>query len=194
MANTNAPFGFRPVGTLGSAGYCGQVETFTVVSGDTTAIGIGDPVCLASSSANADGLATVRRATVGDVVVGVMVGVKPLPTDLTVTYRKASTAMEVYVDVDPNTIYEVQEDSDTSDVAVASIGLNADFILGTVSTATGNGKTCLDSSSVDTTTTLGLRILRVSSRPDNDITASYKKLIVQFNQARFRGNSVLGIS
>jgi hypothetical protein len=194
MANVNAPTGFRPIGTIGQAGYTGKLSSYTVVVGDTSAIGIGDPVCLAASSANASGLATARRATVGDALIGVCVGVKPTPADLTLTYRKASTAMEIYVDTDPDTIYEIQEDADAGAVPATAIGLNADFILGTVDTVTGNGKTMLDSSSVETTTTLGLQILRASSDPKNELGVAYQRFVVLLNNNRYRGNSVLGIS
>ena len=194
MANVNGPFGFRPIGTIGQAGYVGKVASYTVVSGDSNAIGIGDPVCLAASSANADGLSTARRATVGDAVAGVCVGIKLYPADLSLTYRKASTAMEILVDTDPDTLYEIQEDGDAGAIPATAIGLNADFILGTVDTATGNGKTALDSSSVDTTTTLGCQIIRASSDPKNELGVAYQKFVVLLNNNRYRGNSVLGIS
>ena len=114
MANSNTPYGLRPVGTIGNASYAGKIEKFFVPSTDATAIGLGDPVVLAGS-ADADGVPTVTRfsnyvasTSTASTVVGVMVGVVPVPTDLTLNYRKASTAQYVLVDTDPNTIYEVQ--------------------------------------------------------------------------------------
>jgi hypothetical protein len=193
MANINAPFGFRPVGTLGQASYTGKLEAFTVVAGNSTAIGIGDPVALAASSANADGLPTAARGASGSPVVGVCVGVQALPSDLSITYRKASTAMVIYVDVDPGTLYEIQEDAVGGAVPAASIGLNASFVLGTVDTATGNGKTLLDSSTAATTNTLDCHILRASSDVKNELGVAYQKFIVKLNNYQYI-NQMTGIS
>lgn len=192
MANTSTPFGLRPVGTLNSACYTGQIKKFYVPSTDAAAIGIGDPVKLAGS-ADADGVPTVARmATPGtDVMVGVMVGVQPLPTDLTLNYRKASTAMYIYVDVDPNTIYEVQEDSVGGALAATNVGQNANIILGTVSTTTGNGLTMLDSSTANTTNTLDVQILELAVRPNNEI-GNYAKWHVRLNKNQY-ANGTTGI-
>ena len=50
MANTNKPFGLRPVGTIGHSSYVGKVQQFYVPADNSTAIYIGDTVVLASSS------------------------------------------------------------------------------------------------------------------------------------------------
>jgi len=90
MANVNAPNGFVPVGTIGQNGYVGKVERFYVPSTTAGAIGIGDPVCLLTSL-HTDGTPQAIRATSTAKVVGVCVGIELVPTDLTLTYRKAST-------------------------------------------------------------------------------------------------------
>lgn len=181
MANSNTPFGLRPVGTLGSAGYVGRIEKFYVPSTDSTAIGLGDVVYL-TGTAGTDGVPVVSRFTSAATgqTVGVMVGVVPTPTDLTLTYRKASTSMYVLVDTDPNTVYEVQDSDTTTTTAAAAtdVGSNCSLVMGTVDTTTGNGKTVLDATTAATTTTLAVQILRLKPAVDNAI-GSYAKWLVK---------------
>ena len=62
VGNANTPMGLRPVGTLGSAGYTGRVQTFATHTSDATAIGIGDAVFVGTTAA-ADGQLIVSRFT-----------------------------------------------------------------------------------------------------------------------------------
>lgn len=181
MANSNTPFGLRPVGTLGSAGYVGRIEKFHASSNDSSAIGLGDVVYL-TGTADANGVPTVARFTSAATgqTVGVLVGVVPTPTDLTLNYRKASTEMYCLVDTDPNTIYEVQDSDTTTTTALAAtdVGANCSLVMGTVNTTTGNGKTVLNATTAATTTTLAVQILRLKPAVDNAI-GSYAKWIVK---------------
>ena len=191
MANQNQPMGLRPVATIGNSGYKGTIETFYVPSTDATAIGIGDPVTLTGAGGlHTDGTPICKRGTVGGVAAGVCVGVKLLPNDLTVTYRKASTSMYILVDTDPNTIYEIQEDSVGGAVALADGTKNASLILGTVDTVTGNSKTMLDSSTVAADATLDLLILRPAPAVDNTVPLAYAKWLVKLNLHQFANGVV----
>jgi hypothetical protein len=185
--NTNAPMGLRPVGTLGSAGYTGRVQVFSTSTSDTQAIGIGDPVVL-SGTADTDGIPTVTRLTQAGTtaIVGALVGVAPDPTDLTLGYRKASTAMKCLVDTDPNTIYEIADSSSaqTTCIAATDVGNNATLALGTVDTTTGNGKTVLGTT-IGTTTTLNVKIIGLSPRVGNAI-GDYAKYEVLINNHNYR--------
>jgi hypothetical protein len=46
MANQDAPFGFKLVGSLGSGGQSGSVHEYNIESGSTQGIFSGDPVKL----------------------------------------------------------------------------------------------------------------------------------------------------
>lgn len=189
MANANTPMGLRPVGTIGSAGYCGRVEKFFSSTSETAAIGIGDPVALAGS-ADADGVPTAIRMTAGGTAVGVVVGTIPDPSNLnTANYKPANTAKYLLVDTDPNTVYEVQETSAaaTTYIAAASVGLNATLSLGTVDTTTGNGKTVL-TTTVATTTTLDVQILRLAPTVGNAI-GQYARWLVRLNNNQYKANA-----
>lgn len=188
MANPNTPFGLKPVGTIGGHSYSGKIERFFSSTNETAGIGIGDPVKLAGS-ADADGVPTVKRITAGDVAVGVVVGAAPNFSDLTSLYKPADTARYLFVDTDPNTIYEVQETSAaaTTYIAAASVGLNAVISMGTVDTTTGNGKTCI-STTVDTTTTYDVQILRLSPAVGNAV-GQYAKWLVRLNLNQYKANA-----
>ena len=186
MANANTPFGLRPAKKLDGSAPNFQLTKFYVPATDSAAIGLGDPVKLAGSSDASGVYATVARmATPGtDVIAGVVVGVEPLPTDLSLNYRKASTAMYVYCITDPDCVYEVQEDSVGGALAATDIGLNANLVLGTVDTTTGNGKTMLDTSTKNTTNSLDVQILGLKAGIDNEV-GNYAKVLVKINKSQF---------
>lgn len=190
VGNSNTPMGLRPVGTLGSAGYTGRIQTFVALASDTTAIGIGDPVVM-TGAADADGIPVVTRLTQAGTtaIVGAVVGVVPNPADLTLGYRKASTLMKVRVDTDPNTVYEIADSSaaQTTSIAATDIGNNATLSLGTVDTTTGNGKTVLGTT-IGTTTTLDVKILGLSPKVGNAI-GDYAKYLVLINNHQFRAGT-----
>lgn len=190
VGNSNTPMGLRPVGTLGSAGYMGRIQTFVALAADTTAIGIGDPVVM-TGTADADGIPVVTRLTQAGTtaIVGAVVGVVPNPADLTLTYRKASTLMKVMVDTDPNTVYEIADSSvaQTTCIAATDVANNATLALGTVDTTTGNGKTVLGTT-IGTTTTLNVKILGLSPKVGNAI-GDYAKYLVLINNHQFRAGT-----
>lgn len=185
MANRNTPMGLRPVGTLGQSGYVGRIERF--YSSDATAIGIGDPVTLTGAGGiHTDGKTPICiRGTVGGIHAGVMVGIELIPTDLTMTYKKASQGTFILVDTDPMTIYEIQEDSVAGSVALADGTKDASIILGTVDTVTGNSKTMLDSSTAAANVALDLLLLRPAPTIDNTAASAYAKWHVKLNNHQY---------
>jgi hypothetical protein len=155
MANANRPYGFRPFGTLNAASYNGQVRKYYVPADNSTAIFIGD-IVVAATTSDAQAVYPIdalrAEAAVGAAtskVLGVCVGIEPLYSDLSVNYRKASTAMYIYVDTDPNTIYSVQGDSSTW--SIADVMCNATITATAGDTTTGRSKMVITSPSADAT-------------------------------------------
>lgn len=187
MANANKPFGLRPVKSLSGAPVNHQLTKFYVPATDSTAIYIGDPVKLAGTEgklyADDAPVPTVTKSAAGDVVVGVVVGVIPVPTDLSINYRKASTGMYVLVTTDPQTVYEIQGDSDTYDAA--DIGLNMTLTVSTGSTSTGVSNAVADQSTAAVTSTLDLAVLGSAPAIDNDLTGGYPRLLVRLNKHQY---------
>lgn len=194
MANSDRPYGFRPVGTLGSAGYAGRIQKFYVPADNATAIFIGDTVVAAGTSDAQvlyPGDAYAPEAAVGAAtskVLGVCVGVEPLYSDLTINYRKASTAMYIYVDTDPNTIYSVQGDSTVW--TVADVMCNATITATAGSTTTGRSKFVITAPTADAAK--GTLILNIDPDPQNEVGA-YMKFLVKLNLHQF-GTAIVGIS
>lgn len=166
MANVDAPRGLVPRRHKNGAPYSGASNRYYVAAGESNNIFIGDPVSL-TGTGDAAGVPAVERSGVGDAIVGVVVGYENLTSDgLSQTYRPASTAGYLLVADDPDLEYTIQS---AGTFAVASIGLNADIVIGTGSTSLGTSGVELDQSTAATTNTLALRILGIEVREDNEV-------------------------
>lgn len=192
MANTNKPFGLRPFQTLNASCYNGAVRKFYVPSTDATAIYIGDTVKIGGSSGSLYPTdaphPTAAKAAAADVVLGVCVGIEPLFSDLSINYRKASTGMYIFVDTDPNTIYEIQ--SDATGVAAADVGLNADLSVVAGSTTTGQSNSVLTSPTASATE--DFLIVGLHPAVDNEAGA-YARVLVRLNLNQY-ADDALGIA
>ena len=188
MPNINKPSGFSPVGYLNGAQWNGQARLYSIAASYGTALYIGDPV-ISSGTADANGVPGIAiGATTGalrGVIVGLGVseGLMADPTNLDRMYRPASDTRVWYAMVadDPNIIFEVQEESNGTQLAATEVGLN------TISkSGTGNGYVSgwmipsATGATPNTTATLQLRLLGLARRPDNAFGA-YAKWLVQIN-------------
>jgi len=181
MANSNTPFGLRPIRHINGEPYNGSATRYYVPASDSTALYIGDPVIIAGS-ADADGVATVTKATAagGAYMLGPVVSVEQVTRDST-TYREASTARYVWVADDPDLVFLVQEDGVGGALAVTDVGLNADWVAGSGSTVTGLSGAMLDTSTKATTATLQLRIQGFNQSVDNEVGSANAKVLVTIN-------------
>ncbi len=183
MANADAAFGFRPVNRTGSP-YNGATLRVAFAAGDSTATFIGDAVKLAGSSLsdNEGSFPTVAQCAAGDPVLGVIVAFEADPaTSLEDQYRKASTVRYAQMAPASEAYFEVQADDDTATLDADSVGLNANFIVGTGSTVTGLSAMELDSDTANTTNSLDLQIVAITPRPDNEVGSANQNVIVRFN-------------
>lgn len=192
MANANTPFGLRPVANRSGAPYNGSPRLYIVPASDGTALYIGDPVKLASTGDATGKYPGVIAAATGDVVTGIVVGFQPLPTNLELRYRAASTLRYVYVVDDPDVLFEIQEINSGTALTTAAVGLNADFAAGGGgSTVTGFSGFVLNNATEATTNTLDLKIHALVNRENNDLGLAAKWL-VSINRHQF-ANQVAGI-
>jgi hypothetical protein len=192
MANADTPAGATPVSHRNGAPYNGAFRTYSTAAGDGTALFIGDFVKLAGTGQTINGrvLQDVTRAATGDVIAGVVIGVKPATQDSTV-YRAASTLREVYVADDPDLIFEIQEGSSGTALTANDVGLNIDFVVGAGSTVTGRSGTQVNNATEATTNTLDLHLVTPVPREDNAIGYSCKWLVT-INRHQF-SNQVAGV-
>ena len=164
MANTDIPMGFLP--RFGDA----PKHKHDVSSSNSTAILRGAPVV---------------RDTGGYIVNATAGGGARSILGISAEYVAASTAAEIMVWDDPNTVFVCQEDASAT-TTIADVGENADF----VSTATsGNGVDSaveLQSSSIATTSTLQFKIQGLADQTDATAAAAnawgnHAKLLVTIN-------------
>jgi hypothetical protein len=187
MANVDKAFGLRPYKGAGWPVQQANKYNISPSSGYGTSIYQGDIVIFsggyietaAASSAN---------------IVGVFSHTYYVATDGTPTFKNyypASTtalgsgAIEVYIYDDPNQLFLVQADGAS---AVTCIGRNADTDGIGGSTTTGVATRELDSSTINTTLALQLKIVGVVQDDSNgDLTADNANLIVLINEHYMRG-------
>jgi len=190
MANTDTPKGLSPIGTVGQSAYRGEIRRCVVLAADSTDIGIGDLVKLANTGSDSTGkYQSVTLQTAGDAAYGVCVGIEPLPFTVSTSdnlqplYVVGSDAVNdqyLLIDIDPNTVYEIQEVSGGTALVATSIGLNASIVNAGVTTATGFSGMELDNSTENTTATLELKIMNVIDRPGNAL-GEHCKFAVKIN-------------
>ena len=189
--NTKIINGFKAVGTLNGAPLNLQQSKFATATGDSVALYPGDAIKL-TGGVDANGFAIVARAAAGDVpIVGVMSGVVPNGSDLTIGYRVASTATYIYATTDPNTIYEVQA---SAAVALADAAKTCSL----VSTNGGTALTSLSGMQIDqstlttNTSTFAFKSLGFSQAVNNVPNATYNRLLVKINNHSY-ANAVAGV-
>ena len=179
MANTDTPFGFKPVGHLLGVPWSGKANVYYIPAGNATALFKGDAV-KSTGSADATGkFPGVVQAAATDVIRGVIIGFGDNPYTMTHPdtpnrdYLPISTEAYVLVVDDPFVIFEIQEDSAANNMDADMLGLQTDIAVGSGSTSTGKSGMELDSS--DTATALGqCKLLRVVNREDNALGTNCK--------------------
>jgi hypothetical protein len=180
MANSDTPFGLKPVKHLIGASWNGKVNTYYVPSTDGTALYKGDAVKSAGSADSTGKFPSVTQAAAGDLIRGVVVGfgdnpyVMSHPDTPNRDYRPVSTAMYVFVVDDPWVIFEIQEDSTGNNLAITEVGLSTNVVVGSGSTVTGKSGMELDSSDTATDGNGQCKILRVVDREDNALGTNCK--------------------
>lgn len=193
MANSDTPFGLRPVMHKSGAPYNASGTPYYIPSSYGTALYIGDPVVKTGTSNTANVsvagvgswgvgmLAEINRATVGDgnVISGVIVGFAGDQNSK--RYNPASTERVAFVCDDPDVLFEIQADGT---IAATDIGLNAVLIA----THAGSNATGYSGMELDTTSDVPaadasnqLLIKRIANTVGNDPAAANVKVLVQIN-------------
>lgn len=193
MANTNAPMGGRPVGSLIGAPISGMVNTYCAPAAYGTAFYIGDPVVVTGARDN--GYQTVALATAGatNQLTGFIVGFQPTASIVANGYGVASTLRYPIVCDDPAAIFEIQEDGVGGAIANASIGLNVQLISGSGNSYTKKSGWMIDSSTVASDATYQMTIRDIVTRVDNAEATAYAKYLCTINSHTRRLGAVAGL-
>ena len=181
MANTSAPFGFRPVRSLNGAPESGAVRRYKKEA--SVILAPGDPVVLTGSSEAVTGIPLITRAqgTEGTptTITGIVVAIEPVRTDLTKKHLAAADTGDVLVCDDPHMLFVIQDDGVSDTPAVTDIGEAADLIVANANTTVGRSQVMIDGSDIGTGDQV--QLLEFVQREDNEIGA-YAKWLVRINE------------
>ena len=161
MSTTSQPFGLRPA--FSPMGVI-RPTAYSIASGYSANILQNQPVKIGS-----DG--NIEAAAIGDRFIGTFQGVEFTDTDgrrrvsNKWTASLAATDIVAYVTLDPTIVYEIQANGP---IAVTDIGSQADYTTITAgSTVTGLSALMLNTATLTNSGNAALRIIGISSGPDN---------------------------
>lgn len=175
MPNVNRPSGLSPVKYLGGADWDGKANMYYIAAADTNPFFIGDVVALNNTADATRGIQGVTLATAGNAAVGVVVGIGTNPEggpyinpdNLTLVSRPTGAQSVPYYALvvdDPYVIFEAQEDGVGGAIAAASSSKNVNLIYAAPATGVRVSGTMIDSSTVNTTSTLNLKLMGLVRR------------------------------
>lgn len=184
MANTNAPYGFMPIGRQDGAAWAPNQNSYKIANAYSTAIYKGDPILMLATGYVARGAAGNTAGTIGGIFMGCRFYSTAMKSTIWSAYWPGSGAtgdIDAFIADDPNLLFSVQ--SSGTAIAFADNGLNADFALGTGSTVTGFSGASLDQATLATTATLPFRVVSQAQGVGNgtDSASSYNRVIVAWN-------------
>jgi hypothetical protein len=190
MANVDKAFGLRPLGNLSASGSQKQYG-YQIADNQSGAIFQGDLVTLK------DGYILQFNPATHTAAVGVFNGCNYIdPTSGKPTWRNYYpgsvniTQGVINADVidDPNQLFIIQNDQTS---AVSNYGKNADIVVGTGNTTTGVSANELDTSTIDTTAALNLKIIGLWNVPNNEV-GEFAVVVVKINEHLYGSAGVAG--
>jgi hypothetical protein len=181
MSGTAHPYGAVPIGTLSSAGsFTGRTRQIGIASGFATSIFYGDFVKLVTT-----GVVELDTGTATLTPVGIFLGCSYTdPNSSQKVFTQHWTASVVasdavaYILDDPFVLFQMQGDAT---LAVTARGANASVVQTAGNTTFGKSKNAFDSSSINSTNTLPLRLIDFVDGPDSAIGDAYTDVICMFN-------------
>lgn len=194
MANTNAAFGGRLVGSLLGAPINGATNVYTAKADYATALYIGDPVVVVGTRGSGHQCVELATAGATNQITGFIVGFEPTPGIVSLGYGAASTLRFPIVADNPEALFELQEDAVGGALAEASIGLNINLVSGAGNAYTKKSGWMIDSSAVGGDATYQMTIRDIVTRVDNEAGgAAYAKYLCSINLHTRRLAAVAGL-
>lgn len=203
----DAPYGLKPVNLVGGLPFAGATRQIPIGNAYNTSIFNGDVVQL-NSSGNVIITTLQNNASPVNGVIGVFLGcsyTNPATKQKVFSqYYPASTAADdilAYISDDPNALYKVVNvasnvaDSPSGGLLPAflsranSFGTNAELVLNTGSTTTGNSRMGVFINNV--TTSLPFRVIDVVTDSVNS-SGNFVEFIVKFNAGYHAYNNASG--
>jgi hypothetical protein len=203
MANVDAPFGFRPVGELGSNIQNGGTTKYRIEDNQTGAIYKGDPVFVGDGS-DAGAAVTPSAGYIASAAatniccIGIFNGCYYIdPTSGKPTWSNyypgainiTEGTIDAYVYDDPSKLFVVQASGTLTYASAVNNNIDmAAYVAG--STINGQSKTELAASVTASGATAQFVIMGLSEDPSNsDASAANSNWIVKFNEHRYYNNA-----
>ena len=192
MSSTSAPFGLRPVGTLGGE-YTGGVRQYPILSSYSTRICMGDVVKLVDNGSTV----TIQKdtGTSSATPIGIFLGCRFIDvstSQLTFSQQwsgSAHTEGMAYVADDPNILFAIQADGTVND---DDLGANVELEQTASSATFGISRVSLDISTTATTASLPVRIVDFLGGHDGDERGtSFPIMVCKFNTGHQLGVGVV---
>jgi hypothetical protein len=203
MPNVSAIAGLVPVKYRDGSPWNGQANLYSYLAAETAQLWVGDPVTtVASANADSFGVPAVKLATAGAAVRGVVVAIGISQSgqlqpggpyanfdNLNTIVRPTGAQTKNYwvaVADDPNIIFEIQEGGVGAVLTATSVNRNVNFSTGTrPNSSIVVSPAFLDNNTVNTTSTLNLKILSAALRIDNTPFTALQKWWVSINNHEF---------
>lgn len=194
----DAPYGLVPINLIGGQVFAGSTRLIPIASGSTTAIFNGDVVNLGSTGTLGKDVGTATATPVG-----VFLGCTYTDPVFGKTFRQfypgglAIADIMAYVIDDPSALFKVAVTaagtSTIGNVSRAVVGENSALIQTAGSTATGNSRVSI-SSTTATASTLPVRIIDIVQETALAVNpASYTEVIVKWNAGMHQYNNPTGV-
>lgn len=189
MSATAAPYGAEPQSALdGGVGL--RLRPYAIASGYNTSIFQNDFVLKVAGGGIEKDTGTATATPIG--IFHHCTYTDSSGTPKWSNYWPASTVAAdavAYVQDDPDIEFTMQANGS---VAAADEGANAAIIQTAGSTITGRSKNALSASSINTTNTLPLRIIKIVNKPGNTAGDAYTEVLCRINTAH-QMRAVLGV-
>ena len=203
MANVDAPFGFKPVGELGSNIQNGGTTKYRIEDNQTGAIYKGDPVFVGDGSdagaAVTPSAGYIASAAAGNICcIGIFNGCFYIdPTSGKPTWSNyypgainiTEGTIDAFVYDDPSKLFVVQASGSLTYATAVNNNIDmATYVAG--STINGQSKVELDTAVTASGATAQFVIMGLSEDPSNsDAASANSNWIVKFNEHRYYNNA-----
>ena len=183
MSATATPMGFRPVKLTGGRPFNGAVEAaYEIADNYSTSIFCGDPVKMLTTGYIGRDAGTDACTPIG-IFLGCSFDDPNSGQRVFKQYYPASTnittgVIRAYVCDDPDAIFHIQANAS---VTQAGVGGNAAIVSTAGSVISGNSKVTLGASTINTTSTLPVRIVGFLESPRNAVGDAYTDVLVRWN-------------
>lgn len=193
MANVQAPFGLALAETLSGSSFNAKLRRYYIPSTNGSAFYIGDTVkTTATVGADANGVLALAKATGTDLCRGFIVSIEGTVgggsmaganLDTTQVSIPATKSRDYYVLVcdDPDAVFMIQGDGTATNQVATKASYNCNLTVAAPSPASYPvSATCVDSSTINTTNTLNVRLLGLAPIPNN-VVGAYATYLAKWN-------------